>query len=140
MKIVSLLLLTHRIAATFTVPTKLHRSAPLFAVSADIKDTFYQAVQLAEQGEKQIDLEEFDRLATELEEYEGCRYEQDSGFCDKEIQDRIDVAEILRMQIELQLRYVTCVALMNNMMSVLDSHSYSIDWIISRVPTCLPMM
>ena len=92
-------------AAAFTVPIKRQRWSPiLLAVSAELEETFYRAVQLAEQGEKQIDLDELDRLATALENVEGCQFEQDSGFCDKEVQDRLDVAEILRMQIELQLR------------------------------------
>jgi hypothetical protein len=73
-------------------------------VAAD-EDTFYQAVQLAEAGEKKIDLDELDRLATALEQVEGCQFEEEGGgLCEKEIQDRLDVAEVLRLQIELQLR------------------------------------
>lgn len=105
MKIVSVLFLTLGTSTAFTVPMKRQRHTPLFVASSEaIDDTFYQAVQLAEQGKKMVDLEELDRLATELEEFEGSRYEKDSGFGEKEIQDRIDVAEILRLQIELQLR------------------------------------
>jgi hypothetical protein len=69
------------------------------------KDTFYQAVQLAEAGEKKLDIDELDRLATALEQVEGCQFEEEGGgLCEKEIQDRLDVAEVLRLQIELQLR------------------------------------
>lgn len=42
---------------------------------------------------------------TELEEFVGCNFEKDNqDLCDKEMQDRIDVAEILRLQVELKLR------------------------------------
>ena len=86
---------------------KRQHHVPLFVASSpDVEETFYKAVQLAEQGQKEIDIVELDRLATELEQFEGCKYEEESGFCDKEIQDRLDVAEILRLQIELQLRCV----------------------------------
>jgi hypothetical protein len=73
-------------------------------VAAADEDTFYMAVQLAEAGEKKIDLDELDRLATALEQVEGCQFEEEGGLCEKEIQDRLDVAEVLRLQIELQLR------------------------------------
>lgn len=66
-------------------------------------ETFYHAVQCAE-GEKNCDIEELEKLATELEEFVGCTFEKEEEFCEKEMQDRIDVAEILRMQVELKLR------------------------------------
>jgi len=67
-------------------------------------DVFYQAVQAASIGKNHgLNLDELDRLATALEDVEGCNFEDDE-FCEKEVQDRLDVAEILRLQIELQLR------------------------------------
>ena len=55
---------------------------------------------------KQMDNGELDRLATQLENYEGCPFEDgnDQELCDKEIQDRLDVAGVLRLKIELKLR------------------------------------
>ena len=51
------------------------------------------------------------KLADKLDDIEGCVYEdgvQAKDVCDKEIQDRKDVADTLRMQAELQLRCVLC--------------------------------
>ena len=69
-------------------------------------DRFYRAVDCAENG--RCSLEEMDTLATELEEFVGVAFEEDSDvdIQEKEIMDRQDVAEILRLQIELKLRYV----------------------------------
>mmetsp|Transcript_8 Transcript_8/g.14 ORF Transcript_8/g.14 Transcript_8/m.14 type:complete len:154 (-) Transcript_8:426-887(-) len=85
-------------AATF----KLRSPSSALFVSPE---TFYRAVELAE-GRHVATMNELDELATELEEFVGCKFEEDSGkeICDKEIQDRVDVAEILRLKIELQLR------------------------------------
>lgn len=93
-------------AAFTSVPTnRLFTPAALASsVSAELEDTFYDAVQLAEAGEKKIDLDELDRLATALEQVDGCQFEEQGGLCEKEVLDRLDVAEILRLQIELQLR------------------------------------
>lgn len=103
MKLLYLLTLLSTCTA-FTVPTRLRQHTPLYAVAADVEDTFYQAVQLAEAGEKKVDLDELDRLATALEQVDGCQFEEEAGLCEKEVQDRLDVAEVLRLQIELQLR------------------------------------
>uniref|UniRef100_A0A6U5PCC4 Uncharacterized protein n=1 Tax=Grammatophora oceanica TaxID=210454 RepID=A0A6U5PCC4_9STRA len=68
-------------------------------------EIFYQAVKKAQGGAGTLtsaDLKEYDRMATELENVEGCSFEEE--LCDKEIQDRMDVAEILRLKIELHLR------------------------------------
>jgi len=93
---------------TTTKSTHPHSAGPRrFSSSvSDLEETFYTAVQKAEKGHSRIDIDEYDRLATELENFEGVAYEKDSSpeLGDKEIQDRLDVAEILRLQIELQLR------------------------------------
>ena len=139
MKLTSAFFLTLGTSAAFTSPVKYqHRIPRLFVASSNVEETFYQAVQLAEQGQKEIDIQEMDRLATELEQFQGCNYEEEADLCDKEIQDRIDVAEILRLQIELQLRCVGVRRLECNVLCLfLLSHTPS-DWIISRAPTCLP--
>jgi len=114
--ITSFLYLTVGTVAAFTVPqhqrlqtqTLVHGATASTTSKTETEDeTFYRAVQLAERGRRNdLDLDELDRLATELEQVQGCKYEpgDDDFLCDKEIQDRIDVAEILRLQIELQLR------------------------------------
>jgi hypothetical protein len=99
----TLLLLLPGAAAFGTPPTFQQRSSALFVSPG----TFYRAVELAE-GRHASTVDELDVLATELEEFVGCAFEEDSTpeICDKEIQDRVDVAEILRLQIELKLRCV----------------------------------
>lgn len=69
-------------------------------------ETFYRALECAE-GHS-CDVSELDKLASELEQFVGCTYEEDSSkeVCEKEIQDRMDLAEILRLKVELKLRYV----------------------------------
>lgn len=49
-------------------------------------------------------MDELDKLATDLEDVDGCKFEEGESECEKEIRDRIDVAQILRLRIELQLR------------------------------------
>lgn len=48
--------------------------------------------------------DELNKLADELEAYQGCFFEENEIDCEKEIMDRHDVVEILRMDAELQLR------------------------------------
>ena len=110
MKIVSLLSLALGTAAAFTTPlaTTTTRHHTLFATATDVdthNEQFFRAIKLAGSASlsgRDADLEELDKLATELENVEGCDFEDE--FCDKEIQDRVDVAEILRLRIELLLR------------------------------------
>lgn len=110
MKIFSILSLTLGTAAAFTTPltTTTPRHCALFATAADVdthNQEFYRAIKLAGSSSlssRDADLDEMDKLATELESVEGCDFEDE--FCDKEIQDRADVAEILRLRIELLLR------------------------------------
>mmetsp|Transcript_22107 Transcript_22107/g.29082 ORF Transcript_22107/g.29082 Transcript_22107/m.29082 type:complete len:157 (-) Transcript_22107:314-784(-) len=106
--IVSLTLLGLTVTNAFTTirtpsMAKYPQSSPsaLFVES----ETFFRAVECAE-GKVSCDLKELDTLATELEEFVGCNYEKDSSeeTCEKEVQDRMDLAEILRLRIELQLR------------------------------------
>lgn len=104
MKILCILTLLGASAAFTVHSSHRHQHTSLCAVAADVEETFFQAVQLAEAGEKKVDLEELDRLATALEQVDGCQFEEEANLCDKEIQDRLDVAEVLRLQIELQLR------------------------------------
>jgi hypothetical protein len=98
----ALLLLLPGAAAFGTAPAFQVRSTTALSVAPD---TFFRAVELAE-GRHSSTVDELNNLATELEEFIGCNFEEDSGqeACDKEIQDRVDVAEILRLKIELKLR------------------------------------
>mmetsp|Transcript_52230 Transcript_52230/g.62907 ORF Transcript_52230/g.62907 Transcript_52230/m.62907 type:complete len:169 (-) Transcript_52230:296-802(-) len=82
---------------------RLNLSSP---PSADI-EMFSEAVNLAEkQSIGGVDVENLDKLASALEQSAQCVFEDPAEplLCEKEIQDRIDVAEILRLKIELQLR------------------------------------
>mmetsp|Transcript_34261 Transcript_34261/g.50372 ORF Transcript_34261/g.50372 Transcript_34261/m.50372 type:complete len:151 (-) Transcript_34261:253-705(-) len=65
-------------------------------------ETFYRAVECAENGLCEVD--ELLSLADDLDQLNECVYEEGEGACEKEIQDRHDVAEILRMRSELRLR------------------------------------
>lgn len=57
-------------------------------------------------GEKYglCDVEELDRLAEELEFYHGSFFEKSPELQEKEIQDRKDLAEVLRLEAELLRR------------------------------------
>ena len=94
-------------AARHAVTSTSHTSTCLSAV---INKDFGRAVECAEHfGE--CDADEMVKLADKLDDIEGCVYEdgvQAKDVCDKEIQDRKDVADTLRMQAELQLRCVLC--------------------------------
>mmetsp|Transcript_27378 Transcript_27378/g.59427 ORF Transcript_27378/g.59427 Transcript_27378/m.59427 type:complete len:180 (-) Transcript_27378:252-791(-) len=79
------------------------RDASTTALSAVINKSFGRAVECAETFGL-CDPDECAKLATQLEDFEGCVYEDGKEACDKEIQDRKDVAETLRMAAELQLR------------------------------------
>ena len=104
--------ITAAAATTTRRPRRQQRSVAFSSATAeegvDIDEEFYKAVQEASKTITASDktMEEWDRLATALEEYaEGARYEKDSAdLGEKEIQDRFDVADILRLKIELQLR------------------------------------
>lgn len=67
-------------------------------------DGYFRAVECANGARSS--LEELDRLASVLEDVDGCKFEADGDeeSCDREIQDRMDVAHILRLRIELQIR------------------------------------
>ena len=108
MKIASLLFVFLFSVRAFMAPVPRHKNlGVLFAKTLSpeiVEETFYRAVECAESTK--FDMDELDRLATELEKFEGCNFEDDEApaLCDKEIQDRLDVAQILRLKIELQLR------------------------------------
>lgn len=92
--------------------TRCHgtRGARLASKAAPMdQDQFYRAVQIADSirdNNSKLDIEELDRWASELEQFDGCMFEGESSqeLCNKEIQDRLDVAQILRLEIELKLR------------------------------------
>lgn len=69
-------------------------------------ETFEKAVECAENF-GYCDLEEMEQLADELESFNGNFFEHDDNnpqLMEKEIADRKDVVEILRLQEELRLR------------------------------------
>ena len=78
------------------------------SLSAVINKDFGRAVECAEQFGL-CEAGEMVELADKLDDIEGCVYEdgvQAKDVCEKEIQDRKDVADTLRMGAELQLRCV----------------------------------
>ena len=78
------------------------------SLSAVINKDFGRAVECAEHF-GMCDADEMVTLADKLDDIEGCVYEdgvQAKDVCEKEIQDRKDVADTLRMGAELQLRCV----------------------------------
>ena len=105
---VALLLSRTKAASAFTLTHSTlrpinHRSASTTALSAVINKSFGRAVECAETFGL-CDPDECAKLASELEDFDGCVYEDGKELCEKEIQDRKDVAETLRMAAELQLR------------------------------------
>ena len=108
MKISTLLLLLVTAtsqAAAFSLPTPSARAATRLASTATgTRPDFYDAVEAASSTSSSIDIAELERMASELENVEGCAFEDGEELCDKEIQDRLDVAGVLRLKIELQLR------------------------------------
>ena len=53
----------------------------------------------------------------ELEEYKGCYYEEGAEACQKEIDDRHDLADLLLLQTEMQQRYIS--VLESNLLEVI---------------------
>jgi len=66
---------------------------------------FHRAVDCASEPGL-CDVDELLELADKLEEYDGCFFEDDSdkAACMKEKDDRLDVADLLRLEAELLLR------------------------------------
>ena len=109
-------LLTGFQVSSFTVTTSIvtkHFSTsvimticlPMKAATEAETDQYFEAVERAKDG--MCSVEKLDRLAAELEAVaDECKFENDNGdeACNKEIQDRLDIAEILRLRIELSLR------------------------------------
>lgn len=80
-------------------------SALLESSSSALDEDFVRAVECATKF-KLCNLEELERLASKLENVDDdeCLFEEKSVLCEKEIQDRKDLAEVLRLQSELRLR------------------------------------
>ncbi|KAL7499478.1 hypothetical protein ACHAWT_007759, partial [Skeletonema menzelii] len=66
-------------------------------------DVFEKAVDCA-QNYGMCNVDELLNLAEELEQYNGCYYEDGAEACQKEIDDRHDLADLLLLQTELQQR------------------------------------
>jgi hypothetical protein len=72
--------------------------------SSSLDKDFVRAVECATKFNL-CSLEELEHLATMLDNMEDeCVFEEKSVLCEKEIEDRKDVAEVLRLQSELRLR------------------------------------
>ena len=67
---------------------------------------FHRAVVCA-QDPSLCDINEMLHLADELEKYDECFFESemDENACEKEKMDRVDVAELLRLETEVLLRF-----------------------------------
>mmetsp|Transcript_2210 Transcript_2210/g.2664 ORF Transcript_2210/g.2664 Transcript_2210/m.2664 type:complete len:143 (-) Transcript_2210:818-1246(-) len=68
-------------------------------------ESFIRAIKCAG-NTGMCDVDELIKLADELEDFQGCFFEenQEEELCNKEIQDRKDVADTLRLQAELHLK------------------------------------
>lgn len=67
------------------------------------EETWYEAIQLA--NRRKTDIGECERLAAQLESVGDCEFEsKDSDTCATEIADRLELAKILRLKVELQQR------------------------------------
>jgi hypothetical protein len=120
MKIIATFLLLGTASSFSTAPSSYRNSQSSIisshrastAADADAmtdQDHFYRAVEIADNirsSNSKMDVEELDRWATELETIEGCLFEDgsDQELCDREMSDRLEVAQILRLEIELMLR------------------------------------
>lgn len=92
------------IASAFTSVATGRRSTAVFQTNYPHQD-FNRAVMCA-QDPAGCDIDEMLLLADELEKYDQCFFESemDEKACDKEKMDRMDVAELLRMESEVLLR------------------------------------
>ena len=108
MKVSTLLLALVSVAsqvAAFSMPSPSTRTPTQLAVAATAtRPDFYKAVEAAASTSSVVDIAELERMASELEDVDGCSFEDGEELCEKEIQDRLDVAGVLRLKIELQLR------------------------------------
>ena len=92
-------------AAAFSLPTPSARTATRLASTiAGTRPDFYSAVEAAASTRSSIDIAELERMASELEDVDRSALENGEELSEKEIQDRLDVAGVLRLKIELQLR------------------------------------
>eukprot|EP00985_Skeletonema_marinoi_P011754 scaffold5581_cov156-Skeletonema_marinoi.AAC.23 len=64
---------------------------------------FEKAVECA-QNYGMCDVDELLNLAEQLDQYNGCYYEDEAEACQKEIDDRHDLVDVLLLQTELQQR------------------------------------
>ena len=95
----------------FLLPTACAFRASLVPVSARPAFTklrafpqrFERAVECGSNYEL-CDVEELNELVEELESYQGSFFEADEQLQAKEIQDREDLADVLRLEAELKLR------------------------------------
>jgi len=89
----------------FSVTRKTTTRTTLFSTQEAKPRDFERAVECS--GTFGLcDVDELLSLADDLEKHQGCFFEdtKEAWLCDKEESDRTDVAEVLRMQSELQLR------------------------------------
>ena len=108
----SLLLLSGKATSFTLTPSRwiIHpRLLASTAASETDRDHFYRAVEIADSiraSNSKINIEELDQWATELEQVTDCPFEDaaDANKCQQEIQDRLEVAQIFRLEIELKLR------------------------------------
>jgi hypothetical protein len=101
-------------SAFHTAPALLSRqmvvpsSAALFVTTQEETITYFEDLELAVKCATKFgvcDVDTLHRLADKVEAgADSCLFEVDEALCQKEIDDRIDVAEVLRLQSELQLR------------------------------------
>lgn len=86
------------------IPTKATMSRlPTALFDVWYPETFDRAVYCAN-ALGMCDVNEMMELADELEQFQGCFFEENAHDCEKEKMDRQDVAELLSLEAEVMLR------------------------------------
>ena len=105
MKLLSFLSLIASAGAFSLAPSAKSSLALQASLPKSYPQEFDRAVECSKTfGE--CDVEELEKLADDLLDFQGCYFEDSHNdwLCDKEQDDRKDVADVLRLQAELQLR------------------------------------
>jgi hypothetical protein len=96
------------VARTSTTSTTTSSSSMFAAVDADDVATYFEDLELAVHAVTKFGALEPEALLTLADKVDAgadsCMFESAEVLCEKEITDRKDVAEVLRMQAELKLR------------------------------------
>ena len=92
-------------ALAFNAALKIsHQQPSTTAIHIAVPENFERAVECS-QSYGLCDVDELLTLAEDLESHQGAFFESEERLRAKEIKDRLDLAEVLRMEAELSLRH-----------------------------------